>query len=138
MTLERLKRQDGFVRETVKYFALFVVILIMILDAIAVVQVQMTVRSNASDAAKEAAAKYADGATWAHTHQIAETFVKAKDSRFVDATKSEGSRPEDTVITVIAERSSHTYLYHYFTNLPWGIGERIDNLLNPTAIEDSR
>lgn len=126
------------IRDVIKYFALFVVILVMILDAIAVLQVQLTVRDNASVAADKALAAYIDNASWAASVQVAESYVEEKGSRFVGASQSGASRRPEEVVTVTAERKSKTYVYHYFTKLPWGLGERVDNLLNPTATGDSR
>jgi hypothetical protein len=44
----------------------------------------------------------------------------------------------DAVVTVVVERGTDTYVYHYLTKLPWGLGERVDNLLNPTATGTSQ
>jgi hypothetical protein len=136
--LTRLKRQDGLVREAVKYFALFVVILVMILDAIAVLQVQLSVRDNAKVAAGEALSQYANGASRGQAEDAAQSYVEAKGGRYLSAHWSGGPARDDTVVTVTAERDSSTYLYRYFTYLPWGLGERVDNLLNPTATADNQ
>lgn len=133
MQLNRFRRQDGFVRETIKYFAIFVVFLVMVLDAIAVIQGQIAVRDNASVAATEAQQAYVGGQTTQQAQDLARTYVIAKGSKFVNATFSDTATREDTVVTVMAERQTHTYLYHYLSHLPWGIGHRVDNLLNPTA-----
>ena len=35
-----------------------------------------------------------------------------------------------------AERSADTIVYKYLTHLPW-VGDRVDNLLNPTAVGET-
>lgn len=133
MQLSTFRKQDGFVRETIKYFALIVVIMVMVLDTIAVAQVQLTVRDNATVAASDAHDQYVQGSTWPQSQQVAASYVEAKGSRFISASMSGAADRQSTVISVTAERGAHTYVYHYFTKLPWGLGDRVDNLLNPTA-----
>jgi hypothetical protein len=133
----RLRRQDGFVRETIKYFAIFVVFLVMILDAVAVLQVQLSVRDNAKSAAQEAQQQFVSGGSTKQAQMAAKSYLDSKDARYISATVTPGVNGGDPVVTVVAERSAHTYVYHYFEKLPWGLGKRVTNLLNPTAVENS-
>ena len=137
MQLNRFRRQDGVVREAIKYFAIVVIFMVVILDAIAVIQAQIAVRNTASGAAGQARTSYVEGEDAAQAKEVASSYVEAKESRFISATLSETANRADVVVTVTAQRTTDTYVFHYLTKLPWGLGERVDDLLNPTATGSS-
>ena len=138
MRLNRFRRQDGMVREAIKYLAIVVIFMVLVLDTIAVVQTQIVVRNTASDAAEQAKAAYTEGQNAAQAKNVASTYVEAKGSRFISATLPVTANKADAVVTVVVERGTDTYAYHYLTKLPWGLGERVDDLLNPTATGTSQ
>ena len=137
MQFNRFRRQDGMAREAIKYFAIVVIFMVMILDTVAVIQTQVAVRNTATDAAVQAKAAYSEGQNVAQAKDVASAYVEAKGSRFISATVPATANKDTVVVTVIAERDTHTYVYHYLTKLPWGLGERVDNLLSPTATRTS-
>jgi hypothetical protein len=121
------------IRDVVKYLALFVVFLVLILDAVAVIQTQVSVREQASDAADVARSTYVETGSEKAAKTAAESYLLSHDSRFLSATIDTRGGRDSTVASVTAERSAKTFVYKYLVNLPL-VGERVDNALNPTAI----
>lgn len=136
MVGERLRRQDGMIRDVVKYLALFVVVLVLILDAVAVIQAQVSVREQASDAADIARSTYVETGSERAAKTAAESYLLSHDSRFLSATLSTQGGRDNTVASVTAERSADTFVYRYLVRLPL-VGERVDNALNPTAVGET-
>jgi hypothetical protein len=132
MITERLRRQDGIARDVVKYLAVFVVILVMILDLVAVVQVQLTVREQATTAAEKGLEAYVDAGTRRSAEEAARDYLVGHDSEYISMTLTPARSRNEASVKVIAERSAKTYVYRYLTHLPY-VGDRVDNLLNPTA-----
>jgi hypothetical protein len=118
---------------TIKYAAIVVIFMVMVLDAIAVIQAQIAVRDNATVAANDAKDAYVNLQSMRQATNVASSYIEAKGGTFIGAHFSQAANRESTAVTVTAERQAHTYVYHYLEHLPWGLGKRVENLLNPTA-----
>jgi Flp pilus assembly protein TadG len=136
MIKERLRRQDGVVRDVLKYLVLFVVVLVLILDAVAVIQVQLSVRQQTTDAADSARSVYVETGSTRLAKQAAEDYLGRHDSTYISSTVNTAGTRDQAVVTVTGERSADTIVYKYLTHLPW-LGERVENLLNPTAVGET-
>jgi hypothetical protein len=136
MIKERLRRQDGAVRDVVKYLILFAVVLVIILDGVAVIQVQLSVRQHTSDAADSARSVYVETGSTGKAKEAAKDYLESRDSVFISASVNTAGTRDQAVVTVTGERSADTIVYKYLTHVPW-VGERVENLLNPTAVGET-
>jgi hypothetical protein len=136
MFKERLRRQDGAVRDVLKYLVLFVVVLVILLDAVAVVQVQLSVRQQTTDAADAARSVYVETGSTVQAKEAARDHLESRDTTFISATVNTAGTRDQAVVTVTGERSADTIVYKYMTHLPW-VGERVENLLSPTAVGET-
>jgi hypothetical protein len=136
MISERLKRQDGAVRDAVKYLALTVVIVVIVLDAVAVVQTQLSVRQKATDAAKAARSEYVETGSEKAARAAARSYLESRDAVLIAATFDSSGDRDKAVVAVTAEDSAETLVYKYLTRLPWA-GERVENLLEPTVVGET-
>lgn len=136
MLSERLKRQDGAARDVIKYLALGIVIVIIVLDGVAVVQTQLSVRQKATEAAESARTEFVQTGSEKTAAAAAKDYLVDHDATFISITMdTEGGR-DKTVVAVTAEDSADTFLYRHLTGLPW-VGERVENLLEPTVVGET-
>jgi hypothetical protein len=136
MISERLRRQDGAVRDVIKYLALAVVIVVIVLDAVAVVQTQLSIRQKATDAAKAARSEYVETGSEKAATAAARSYLETRDATFIAATIDASGDVDKTVVVVTAEDGAETFVYKYLTRLPWA-GERVENLLEPTVVGET-
>jgi len=138
MTLARLRRQDGFVREVVWYLALIVIVAVVIFDVVAVTKAHLGVRQNAIDAADEAVSVYIQTGNPGMAQDSATVLLKEHGSVMIPGSfklvPSAQGRDQATV-TVGARRSTPTYVFRYFERIPWGVGDWFHKELNPASIE---
>jgi len=117
--ISRWRRQDGFLRGVVFYAAVFVIVGVLVLDAVAVVHASMGVRQNASDAADQALSTFVQTESPAMAMQSASTFLKLHGSFLVKAGSNVATSvqgPGHATVTITATRKPHTYVFHYFQN----------------------
>ena len=138
MDLGRLRGEDGFIRDAVKYVGLFVVILVLILDTIAVIQAQTAVRTTADRAAREALTSYVETGNKTAAGEVAKNYVESRDAVYLSATIDSGRSRNDAAATVSAQRKAKTYVFHYFSHMPWGLGEKVENMLAPAVTRTTR
>ncbi len=138
MGISRWRRQDGFLRGVVFYAAVFVIVGVLVLDAVAVVHASMGVRQNASDAADQALSTFVQTESPAMAMQSASTFLKIHSAVLLKAhsTLQQSTQgPSQATVTITATTQPHTYVFHYFEKLPWGIGSWFHRLLNPKSTQ---
>ena len=138
MGISRWRRQDGFVRGVVFYAAVLVIVGVLVLDAVSVVHASMGVRQDASDAADQALSTFVQTESPDMAMQSASTFLKTHSSILLKANSTlqqstEG--PAQATVTITAAKTPHTYVFHYFQKLPWGIGPWFHHLLNPRSTQ---
>jgi hypothetical protein len=130
------RREDGLIREPLKYLAIVIIVALLVLDGIAVLTANLGVRQNASDAAQQALTAYIQTNSAPEAMQSAATFLSTHDAKLVVATSSlkpsaQGSSA--AVVTITATRKAHTRLFHLLEAAPWGVGSWIRGLLNPSS-----
>jgi hypothetical protein len=135
--LTRWRQQDGFVREAVQIAAVIVILAVLVLDCVSVVQTSLAVRQNATDAANQALATYVQTESTDMAMQSASTFLKLHDAVLLrsESTLSKTYDPSNSWVTITAAKTPHTYVFHYFQALPWGIGHWFHKILHPQATE---
>ncbi len=138
MRHSRWQRQDGFIRESVKFAAVIVIVAVLVLDAMSVINATLGVRQNAADAADQALTEFIQTNSPTMALDSASTFLKLHNSILL----REGSNlspsiqgPGQATVTIQASKKPHTYVLHYFQKLPWGIGPWFHKVLNPSATE---
>ena len=137
MKIADLHEEGGFVRDLVKYLALLVVVAVLVFDTISLIQVQRTVRVNATDAANEALTTYIDSGNTEMAKDRARTSVEMHGSTFGGAEiVTSGGRTHEGMVKVTASRSADTYVFRYLAEIP-RIGEPLKDALNPTVTETS-
>lgn len=126
------------IRESIKYALVIVVLGVLVLDGISVVSASLGVRQNASDAANQALTTFIQTNNAAMAMRSASTFLKLHGSILLKA-KSNLTLSilgaDHSTVTITATKKPHTYVFHYFQSLPWGIGPWFHKLLNPTATQ---
>ena len=139
MNTSGLGRQDGLIRESIKWFAIVVVLAVLVLDAVSTLQGQLAVHQNATDAANDALTRYIQsGGNSGLSMDSASALLKERGAVYVTGhIVPSASGAERAVAYITAKRSTHTYVFHYLTHAPWGIGNWFDKLLDPTATETS-
>jgi len=138
--LSRWHRQDGLIRGVIEISAVLVVVAILVLDTVSVYNARLGVRQNASDAANQALSTFIQTGNTRVALESASSFLKihgayliGKDSEVTPSANG----PEHATVVIAAGRTPHTYVYHYFQDLGWGIGPWFHKLLNPTSKEPS-
>lgn len=140
MRHSRWQRQDGLIRESIKFAAVIVIVGVLVLDAVSVINASLGVRQNASDAADQALVTFIQTSNPAMAMQSASTFLKIHDSVMLAAKSNlrpSIQGPGQATVTITAAKKPHTYVYHYFQRLGWGIGPWFHKLLNPSATQSS-
>jgi hypothetical protein len=133
MKRDRLREQDGLIRESIKIFAIFAVIGIAMFDTFSVFNAHRAASGDANNAAAEALN------TWVATHGVAAAATAAADSllrarkdwmvKFWTAYPPTAQTPD---FYVTARRDVSTFALRYGTHLPW-IGDSIKGLLVQTG-----
>ena len=140
VALSRWQRQDGFVREAVWAAAIIVIVAVIVLDVVSVVNASLAVRQNATDAADQALSTYVQTESTTMAMDSASSFLKFHDATLL---KSESrltwsmAVPNQARVTITAAKLPHTYVFHYFQSLPWGLGPWFHKLLHPQATESN-
>jgi hypothetical protein len=136
----RWQRQDGFIRELIRFAAVIVILGVLVLDTFSVINTSLAVRQNATDAAKLALSTYVSTGRPGMALTAASGLLKLHDatlvmarSKLTPATQAQGQ----TVVTITASKQPHTYVFHYFQKLPWGIGRWFHKILNPISSQTS-
>jgi hypothetical protein len=136
VSLPRWRRQDGFLRGVVIFAAIVVIVGVLGLDAVAVVHASLGVRQDASDAANQALATFVQTESRDMAMNSASTFLKLHNSVLLKADSTlqpSIQSPAQSTVTITATKTPHTYVFHYFVGLPWGIGPWFHRMLNPQA-----
>jgi hypothetical protein len=135
--LSRWRQQDGFVREAVQIAAVIVILAVLVLDGVAVIQTSLGVRQNATDAANQALTTYVQTENVEMAMQSASTFLKLHDATLLrsESALTKNYDPSQSRVTITAAKTPHTYVFHYFQSLPWGIGTWFHKILHPQATE---
>ncbi len=140
MKLTRLHRQDGMIRESVLYLAIFVVAAVIVFDGVSVTLAHLGVRQNAIDAADSALSVYVQNGSTNAAYNEANTLLKLHGSTMIPSSFRVQPSPlglESTTIRVGARRTPHTYLFHYLQGLPWGVGSWFKGLLHPSSVQSN-
>lgn len=138
MRHSRWQRQDGLIRGLIEFAVVIVVVGVLVLDAVAVVNASLGVRQNAADAADQALSTFIQTSNPGMAMQNASTFLKLHDSILLKAKSNltpSIQGPGQAKVTITAAKKPHTYVYHYFQSLPWGIGPWFHRLLNPSSTQ---
>ena len=124
-------------REAVEIAAVIVVLAVLVLDGVAVIQTSLGVRQNATDAANQALTTYVQTENVDMAMQSASTFLKLHDAVLLrsESTLTKNYDPSQSRVRVTAAKTPHTYVFHYFQSLPWGIGHWFHKILHPQATE---
>jgi len=113
---------------------------VLALDTVSVASARLGVRQNASDAANQALSTYIQTSNTRMALESASTFLKIHGSYMIardsEVTPS-ANGPEHATVMIAAGKAPHTYVYHYFEKLGWGIGPWFHTLLNPTSQQPS-
>jgi len=135
--LPRWRQQDGFVREAVQIAAVVVILAVLVLDGVSVIQTSLGVRQNATDAANQALTTYVQTESTDMAMQSASTFLKLHDAVLLrsQSALSKNYDPSESRVTITASKTPHTYVFHYFQSLPFGIGGWFHKILHPQATE---
>ncbi|MGD0998352.1 MAG: hypothetical protein ABR941_08575 [Thermoleophilia bacterium] len=126
------------IRESIKYALVIVVLGVLVLDGISVVSASLGVRQNASDAANQALTTFIQTNNATMAMQSASAFLKLHGSILLRARSNLTLSilgADHSTVTITAAKKPHTYVFHYFQSLPWGIGPWFHKLLNPTATQ---
>jgi uncharacterized membrane protein len=132
--LDRLREQDGFVRESMKVFVIVIIIFVVMLDANAIFGTRREAGDDAHQAALAAAAVYGETHNDTQAKQEAERALDARGAQLVDF-KAE-HLADNTYYTVTATRPATTYLFHYFTSFPL-VGPWAEKLSHPDVTSNN-
>ena len=132
-----MRRQDGLVREVIKYGAIIVVVAVVLLDVAAVIEAHYAVPQAATDAANAAVTRYVTTSDANQAQDEAKYTLSLRDMAMTAFRLSQGTGGGGTVAYVSDTKEVHTYLFHYFTGLPWGIGPWFTRILNPKATQEN-
>jgi hypothetical protein len=138
VALSRWHRQDGFVREAVWAAAIIVIVAVIVLDVVSVVNASLAVRQNATDACDQALSTYVQTESTAMAMDSASSFLKFHDAILLKSESklvSSLATPNQARVTITAAKVPHTYVFHYFESLPWGVGPWFHKVLRPQATE---
>jgi hypothetical protein len=134
----RWQRQDGLIRESLKFALVIVIVGVLVLDVVSVINASLGVRQNAADAADQALTTLIQTNNPTMAMQSASTFLKLHGSFLVKAGSNVATSvqgPGHATVTITATRKPHTYVFHYFQSLPWGIGPWFHQILNPRSTQ---
>jgi hypothetical protein len=134
--ISRWRQQDGLLREALIFAAIIVIVGVLALDAISAIHASLGVRQDASDAANQALSTFVQTESPAMAMDSASTFLKLHNSILLKADSTlqrSAQSPAQSTVTITAAKKPHTYVFHYFQRLPWGIGPWFHRLLNPRA-----
>jgi len=134
----RWQRQDGFLRGVITFAVIIVVVAVLVLDAIAVINAQLGVRQNATDAANQALSNFVLTSNPAVALDSASAFLKIHGSvmiRHESKLTPSAQGPGQATVTIAAFKKPNTYVLHYFQSLPGGMGRWFHKILNPHAVE---
>jgi hypothetical protein len=134
MKRDRLREQDGLIRESIKIFAIIAVIAFTLLDTFSVFNAHRAATGDANNAAQQALN------TWVATqgdvtaaNASADSFLRAHDDWMVKSwTAPSPTSPQTPDFYVTARRDVSTYVLKYGVHLPW-IGKSVEKLLVETG-----
>ena len=115
-----------------------VIVGVLVLDVVSVINASLGVRQNAADAADQALTTLIQTNNPTMAMQSASTFLKLHGSFLVKAGSNVATSvqgPGHATVTITATRKPHTYVFHYFQSLPWGIGPWFHQILNPRSTQ---
>jgi len=138
VALSRWQRQDGFVREAIWAAAIIAIVAVIVLDVVSVVNASLAVRQNATDAADQAISTYVQTESTAMAMDSASSFLKFHNAVLLKSESklvSSMTTPNQARVTITAAKTPHTYVFHYFQSLPFGIGPWFHKVLRPQATE---
>ena len=133
MKRNRLREQDGLIRESIKIFAIIAIIAVALLDTFSVFGAHRTVMGDANNAASEALHTYvATQGNLAEAQASAVSFLRAHDDTMTKVWTQTPPTAQTPDFYVAAKRDVNTYVLKYCTHLPW-VGHSVANLLVQTG-----
>lgn len=128
---ERLRRQDGFIRELLWTCLVIAVIAVIVLDGMSLFTAYRSARDDAQTAAEEAMTAFAQTSDVASAKLAARQYIEKSDLEFVSFTV--GQALDGTpVFTVKAKADAPTYLFKYLGIVP-GLKEWTERMTHPVG-----
>ena len=136
MQLARLRRQDGFIRGLVIWGAIIFVVAVVVLDLVTTIESHYGVKQAATDAASAALSDYALSSNTFEAQQRAKAELQDR-GMYMTYFRITPNTADGTVVTISDTKEVNTYVFHYLTGMPWGVGTWLQAQLNPKATETS-
>lgn len=128
---ERLRRQDGFIREILWVALAIAIVAFVLLDAMALFTTHQSVGDNAATAARDARTEYAQTLSLPAAKIAAQQYL-AKSGTELVAFSTERSPEGALVFKVKAKAEADTYVFKYLGMIP-GLKKWVERTTHPVA-----
>jgi hypothetical protein len=135
MLSERLRRQDGFIRQVFWLALTIAIIAVVLLDAMSLFKAHQSGHDNANAAAQAARNEYSQTTNVTEAKAAARASLTKSGDKLIKFTAHSGAVDTGPTFTVTDQAHAHTYAFRFLRYV--GLKKWVDTMTNPVATERS-